>query len=364
MKKLRIAAFVTSHFTVPPPKGVIYAPMDIAVSLSRGLAEKGHRVDFFAPAGSRLPKVKNLRLVDLGLKPLRQSSSGILRDSHARGDELSKIFNLWDQYFLSEIYRRALAGDYDLVHIHPIDRALPWGKALSGVKTVYTLHDPIYPWRAEIFRMFSSKNQHLVSISDNQRKPAPDLNYAGTVYNGVELEKFPFSGKAGDYFLFAGRIIKEKGAAEAVQAAKKAGVKLFIIGPRDEGDYWNKKIKPHLGGKIKYVGVVNRNQLYKYFQKAKATLFPIRWEEPFGMVMAESMACGTPVIAFNRGSAPEVVKDGKTGFIVENPEEMARAIRKIDFIKRRDCRRRVEKYFSEKRMAEKYEKLFLRLAKK
>src|SRR3989344_6431528 len=155
MKKLRIATFVTSHFTVPPPKEIIYAPMDIAISLSRGLAKKGHRVDFFAPVGSRLPKARNLNLVSLGLKPLRQSS--------AEGDELYKIFNLWDQYFLSEIYRRALAGFYDLVHIHPIDKALPWGRALAGVKTIYTLHDPISPWRARIFRMFSSKNQYLVS---------------------------------------------------------------------------------------------------------------------------------------------------------------------------------------------------------
>ena len=153
MRKLRIATMVTGHFATPPPADVIYAPMDIAVSLSRGLATKGHQVDFFAPVGSRLPKARNLNLVSLGLKPLRQSS--------AEGDELYKIFNLWDQYFLSEIYRRALAGKYDLVHIHPIDKALPWGRALDEVKTVYTLHDPISLWRARIFRMFSIKNQYL-----------------------------------------------------------------------------------------------------------------------------------------------------------------------------------------------------------
>lgn len=364
MKKLRIATFVTSHFTVPPSKGMIYAPMDVAISLSGELALRGHRIDFFAPAGSHLPKVKNLRPVDLGLKPLRQSPFGILRDPRAKGDELSKIFNLWDQYFLSEIYRRALAGDYDLVHIHPIDRALPWGKALSEVKTVYTLHDPIYPWRAEIFRMFSSGNQHLVSISDSQRKPAPDLNYAGTVYNGIELNKFPFSGKSGDYFLFAGRIIKEKGATEAIQAARKAGVKLLIAGSHGNDDYWNKKIKPYLGKMIIYAGAVNRNQLYKYFQKAKATLFPIQWEEPFGMIMAESMSCGTPVIAFNRGSVTEVIQNGKTGFIVDTVQEMAAAIKKIDIIDRAECRIWAEKKFSTERMTDEYEKLFLKIIKK
>lgn len=356
MKRLRIATFVTSHFTVPPPKGVIYAPMDIAVSLSRGLVKKGHQVDFFAPVGSRLPKLKNLNLVSLGLKPIKQQ----------RGDNLSdpKIFNLWDQYFLSEIYRRALAGEYDLVHIHPIDLALPWGRALLSVKTIYTLHDPISPWRARIFRMFQSKNQHLISISNNQRKPAPALNYAGTVYNGIELEKFPFSEKPGDYILFAGRIIKEKGVAEAIQAVIKAGEKLLIAGTFSKDDYWQEKIKPHLGRKIKCLGAVPRSQLYKYFQNAKATLFPIQWEEPFGMVMTESMACGTPVIAFNRGSVPEVVRNGKTGFIVKNVLEMAEAIKKINSISRKDCRKHVEKYFSNEHMVEGYEKLFFKISAK
>lgn len=363
MKKLRVATFVTSHFTVPPPKGVIYAPMDIAISLSEGLAKRGHRVDFFAPVGSRLPKAQNLNLITMNLRPLRQFAGGILRDLNAKGDELYKIFNLWDQYFLSEIYRRALIGEYDLVHIHPIDRALPWGRALSGVKTVYTIHDPIYPWRTKIFRMFASKNQHLVSISNNQRKPAPDLNYAGTVYNGIELSKFPFSKKRGKYFFFAGRIIKEKGVSEAVQAARKAGARLLIAGPHGNDEYWNKKIKPYLGEKIKYAGAVPRDRLFRYFQKAKATLVPIKWEEPFGLVMVESMACGTPVIAFNRGSVPEIIKDGKTGFIVKNSDEMAAAIKKIDSLKRADCRRHVEKYFSTERMIESHERLFLRLCK-
>ena len=361
MKKLKIATFVTSHFTVPPPKGVIYAPMDIAVSLSVGLAKRGHQVDFFAPVGSHFPKLKDLRLVTLNKNPLIQNKLKILKDPSVNGGEEAKIHNLWDQYFLSEIYKKALAGLYDIVHIHPIDRALPWGRALSDVRTVYTLHDPIYPWRAEIFRMFSSRNQHLISISDNQRKPAPDLNYAGTVYNGVDLKQFPFSEKPGQYLLFAGRIIKEKGAAEAIQVAKKTGERLLIVGSHSNDDYWNKKIKPNLGGLIRYIGAVSRENLHKYFQKAKATLLPIRWEEPFGMVMVESMACGTPVIAFNHGSVPEIIKNGTTGFIVKNASEMTRAIKRVGAINRRMCRRHVEEKFSAEVMIRRYEEIFVKL---
>lgn len=364
MKRLRIAVFVTSHLPVPPPRGVIYAPMDIAISLSERLAKKGHRIDFFAPVGSRLPKARNLNLIHLGIPPLRKYKA-ILSDPNAQGGELCKIFNLWDQYFLSEIYRRASSGVYDLVHIHPIDRALPWGRTMTSVKTVYTLHDPVSPWRAEVFRMFRSENQYLVSISNSQRKPAPDLNYIGTVYNGVELENFPFSKKAGEYLLFAGRIIKEKGASEAIRTAIKAGEKLLIAGTfSKEDDYWKKEIKPYLGKRIKYVGAVPRTQLYKYFQKAKATLLPLKWEEPFGMAMTESMACGTPVIAFNRGSVPEIIVNGKTGFIVKNVNEMAKAIKKVNLIERNECRRLVETKFSAQIMADNYEKIFLELANK
>jgi len=261
------------------------------------------------------------------------------------------------------MYKAAENNEYDLLHIHPADKALPLALSHPNVLTVYTLHDPIYPWRGDVFRIFSAPNQYYVSISDAQRKPAPDLNYLATIYNGIDLKLFPYSEKAGDFFLFVGRIAPEKGVAEAVEAARIADVNLIIIGPPVTGAYWEERIKPFLNDKIKYLGHVSYHELYKYYQKAKAILVPIQWEEPFGLVMTEAMACGTPVIAFRRGSVPEIIKDNKTGFIVENVGEMAEAIKKIGNIKRKNCREHVEKNFGTDKMVENYEKEFLKIVK-
>jgi glycosyltransferase involved in cell wall biosynthesis len=362
MKKLRVATLVTGHFTTPPPPGVIYAPMDIAVGVSEGLAKRGHEVTFFAPEGS---KIKVLKVETGGLKALRQNGElAILAGPNVGGAERAKIYGLWDQFLLSALYKEVLDGKFDIVHVHPVDRALPLAYAIRNVPTVYTLHDPIYQWRAEVFRMFSSPNQHYVSISDSQRRPAPDLNYLATIYNGIDTEKIPFFEKPkGEYLLFVGRLHPEKGVAEAVEVAQKTGDELIIMGPPVTGEYWDKEVKPYLGEKIRHIGVVSRKELYEYYGNAKATLVPIQWEEPFGLVMVESMATGTPVIAFRRGSVPEIVVDGKNGFMVNTVDEMAEATKKINIIARNFCRTYVAQNFSLKRMVDRYEESFLRLAK-
>ena len=162
--------------------------------------------------------------------------------------------------------------------------------------------------------------------------------------------------------MFVGRITPEKGVAEAVGVARKTGEKLFILGPEVTGSYWEEKIKPYLGDQIRHIGVVSRKELYEYYKSAKATLVPIQWEEPFGLVMIESMATGTPVVAFRKGSVPEVVDHGKTGYIVGSIEEMADALKKIDRIDRRECRRRIEANFTKELMVDHYEEEFLRLS--
>jgi len=361
MRKLRIATMVTGHFTTPPPAGVIYAPMDIAVAVSEGLAKRGHEVTFFAPEGS---EIKVSKVKTCGLKALRQNGElAILAGSNVGGAERAKIYNLWDQFLLSALYKEALEGKFDIVHIHPVDRALPLAYAIRNVPTVYTLHDPIYKWRAEVFQMFFSPNQYYVSISDSQRLPAPKLNYLATIYNGIDTREIPFYEKPkGNYLLFVGRLHPEKGVAEAVEVARKTGDDLIIMGPPVTGEYWDKKIKPYLGDKIRHIGVVSRNELYEYYSNAKATLVPIQWEEPFGLVMIESMATGTPVIAFRRGSVPEIVVDGKNGFIVNTVDEMAEATKKIDGIDRNFCRRHIEENFGLEKMIDGYEKSFLNLA--
>jgi len=359
MKKLRIATMVTGHFTTPPPKGVIYAPMDIATWVSEGLVKRGYRVDFYAPIGS---KIKVTKVVSDGLQALKKNGEEtVLKNLLAGGAEIGKVFNLWDQYLIAQMFKEAEKGNYDILHIHPADRALPLALSHSKIPAVYTLHDPIYPWRAEIFKMFSSPNQHYVSISDAQRKPAPKLNYLATIYNGIDVDAFPFSRNSGDYLLFVGRLHPEKGVAEAVQVARRSNEKLLIIGPPVTGEYWEKQVAPYLDEKIKYLGYVPYNKLFQYYQKAKAILVPIQWEEPFGLVMIEAMACGTPVIAFRRGSVPEVVVNNKTGFIVDTIDEMVAVVKKIDKINRADCRKHVEKNFTIEHMVDRYEEEFLKL---
>jgi len=356
---MRIATMITGHYTCPPPKGVIYAPMLIVKAVAEGLTKRGQKVYFFGPEGSKL---KVTKIFSGGLKPLHgKRKHQILRDPKI---DSAKAANLWDQYLISLIYQGALKGEYDLIHIHPVDRALPFGLAIKKIPVVYTLHDPIYPWRAEIFRMFQSKNQYFVSLSDAQRKPAPDLNWAGTVYNGLDLKKFPFSEKPKDHCLFLGRLLPTKGVKEAIAACKITGERLIIAGTPSEGDYWEKEIKPHLNKNIQYVGNIPYEETYKYYGQAKVTLCPIQWEEPFGLTFIESMATGTPVIAFDRGSAREVIKDGETGFVVKNVEEMIKAIKKIGEIKREGCRRWVEEKFTIERMVNDYEKVFYQIIRK
>ena len=361
MKKLKIATMVTGQFTTPPPKGIIYAPMDIAVEVSEGLAKKGHLVDFFGPEGT---KVDVNQVITSGLQPLKESSGeAITKGPNVGSAEVNKIFNLWDQFLIAKMFAAAQKGEYDLLHIHPPDRAIPLGLSHPKIPVFYTLHDPIYPWRAQIFSLFASPNQYYISISDAQRQPAPDLNYAATIYNGIDLDTFPFSDSHDDYLIFLGRLQPEKGVAEAVRVARMTGEKLFIIGPPVTGEYWDKQIAPFLDDKIKYLGFVAREEIFKYYQRAKAILVPIQWEEPFGLVMTEAMACGTPVIAFDRGSVSEIVVEGKTGFIIKNNnlEAMAAAVKKINEIKRIDCRRHIEQNFSIQRMVDRYEEVFLEI---
>lgn len=166
-----------------------------------------------------------------------------------------------------------------------------------------------------------------------------------------------------DYLLFAGRIVPEKGIKEAIKIAKETDHRLLIIGPvyEDHKEYFEQYIKPELNDKILYLGFMEQAQLVKYYQKAKAFLMPIQWEEPFGLTMAESMACGTPIIALRRGSVPEVIEDGKTGFIVDSVQEMIEAVGKVDTLKRSDCRKHVERHFSREKMVDAYEEVFKKI---
>lgn len=357
MKKLRIATMVTSHFTIPAPPPIIYASMDIAMSLVRSLHHRGHHMTVFAPQGSH---VDDIPIITGDLEPLKQDWDVALRNTTADDVERGIIETIWDQSLLAHMFSQAEKGAYDLLHIHLVDRALPMAFSHPKVPVVYTLHDPIIPWKGVVYEKFSSPNQWFISISNAQRVPAPNLNYLATIYHGLDLATIPYTTTPGSYFLYVGRIFPSKGLDLAIQAARQLNEKLIIIGPVYSTDtaYWETKVKPYLSDTIVYVGHKNREEIYQYYANAKALLFPIQWEEPFGLVMIEAMACGTPVIGMRRGSVPEVVVDGTTGFVVNTSDEMVTAMTQIDRIDRQACRDHVEHHFSIDAMTDEYEKAY------
>ncbi|PIP23749.1 MAG: glycosyl transferase [Candidatus Nealsonbacteria bacterium CG_4_10_14_0_2_um_filter_38_17] len=350
-RKLKIAIFCTNEWPTPPPQNTFYAPLWMAFYIAEGLAKRGHKVFYF---GSRESKLKYAKLVSFGMPAIKYNKK--LSPFIPQINE--KVANFYEQLMVSKIYQMDKKEKFDIIHIHPYRRCINFAP-LTKTPTVITIHDPIngfikhmLSWTKNIPQIF------LVSLSNAQRKPLLKLNYIATVYNGIDLKKFKFNEKPKDYFVAAGRFVPEKGIDLAILAAKKAKIKLRIAGGPAKGIFWEKKIKPYLDKNIKYVGMIDYLKMSDFYRKAKGLLYPHRWQEPFGLIFVESMACGTPPIAFDRGSAKEIIKDGKTGFIVKNFDEMVRAIKRIDEIHRENCRSWVEEKFSVSRMVDDYEKVY------
>jgi glycosyltransferase involved in cell wall biosynthesis len=355
---MKIAMMVRGYITAPQPTDIIYAPINLAISIAGGLVKRGHSVDFYGPEGSKL--ASGVKTHDL--RPLVANQEDFQELISTPNLMTHYILNLWDGALAYQMFEAAKNKKYDLLYfIHP-EVQLLLSKVYGNIPIVSTIHDPIDKWYRELYKMFAGPNQHVISISKNQRSEGPDLPHLTTVYNGIDISLFPFSETSEDYLLYIGRIVPEKGLKEAIEVAQKSDQKLLIIGPiyKDTQIYFDQFIRPKLNGKIKYLGYIEQNELWKYYQKAKAFLAPLQWEEPFGLTLVEAMACGTPVIGLRRGSIPEIVIDGKTGYIVDTVEQMARAVSKIDKIDRKDCRKRAE-YFSIDRMVDGYEKAFKRV---
>lgn len=359
MKKLKIAVFCTNEWPTPPPENVFYAPLWIAYWISEGLAKRGHKVFYF---GAKESKLKYAKLVSFNLPAIKYNKEVSEFISNPYLNE--KIVNFYEQLMISKIYAISKKEKFDLIHIHPYGRCINFAP-LFKIPTVITLHDPIEGFTKHILK-FAKKNPQLffVSISNAQRKPLPDLNYVATIYNGIDIERFKFNLKPKDYFVSAGRFVPEKGIDLAILAAKKAKIKLKIVGGPSKGKFWEEKIKPHLGGNIEYLGMVSYSELPKLYGEAKGVLHLHRWREPFGLILIEAMACGTPVITFKKGSAPEIIRNGKTGFLVKNMDEVVEKIKEIEKIDRKECRKLVEEKFTIEKMVENYERIFLKIVKK
>jgi len=373
---MKIAMFTTNLFKTPPTRGkVIYAPMWISHHITEGLHKKGHEVYVFGSSDSNIP----CNLISDNMPTLKKNTTW--NNAHKKLLSYEKEGSAWaikwreilkENYqltLISKMYQMAQKGMFDIIQFHSSIPSFLYFAPLVKTPTVLTVHDPLaFPKDTDALKIIYSNlsNVHFVSISEYQKSTMPkNLNYAGNVYNGNDTKQFSFQEKKGDYLLYTGRITEKKGVDVAVRVAKKLNKKLKIAGAisADDMDYWKQKIQPHLSRKITHQGIVDTKKLTKLYQNAEALLMPIKWDEPFGLVMTEAMACGTPVIAFNRGSVPEVVKHNKTGFIVKNEQEMIEAVNNIDKIKKQDCREWVENNFSIEKMVDNYEKLYLKILK-
>lgn len=377
---------------IPPPPDLIRADAYVSMPLSLQLKEKGHDVFFLCPKSSTI-KVKK---IFTSTKPFRSIiSSDEFYSIHNSSLRTAMIMSLqMDIYF--RLIEACKKERFDIIHVHtnnPLAELIVSKEV--NIPFVFTVHGIcLYPkLESRLKKLFKKKDNYFVSISNYQRKSYPGIKFIKTVYNGLALKEFPFAQKGGDDVVFTGRLKKTKGIGEAVEIAKKSQKKLNIIGAlsTEESDrkYFQEEISSRIREShrmIEYHGVVSRNRVADFYQNSKVTLFPIQWEEPFGLVMTESMACGTPVIAFARGSVPEIIKDGETGFIVNSSEKdkrgdwivkktgiegMVEAVNKVYNMPkeeyermRRNCRRHVEENFTAERMAEEYEKVYYKILEK
>jgi glycosyltransferase involved in cell wall biosynthesis len=250
------------------------------------------------------------------------------------------------------------AGDFDVVHDHTGLLGLAVG-AQRPTPLVHTVHGPLDGEPGDLYEQVCkiAPRGRLISISMSQRRPRPDLPWLANCPNAIDLERYPFHAGHDEYLLFLGRMSAEKGAHRAVEIAQAAGLPLRIAGKcREPGEqaYFDAYVRPALGDMVEYLGEVTHHEKVALLQHARATLFPIAWEEPFGLVMIESIACGTPVLATRRGSVPEVIDDGVTGIIVDDYHDLVAAIERADSLDPRALRRDVEERFTPARMVQDY----------
>jgi glycosyltransferase involved in cell wall biosynthesis len=337
---MRIAQVAPLYERVPP---ALYGGTERVVSyLTEELVRRGHDVTLFA-SGDSLTSAR-----------LTAPTTRALRLDPGAGDTLSPHV-----IELAQVFERA--DEFDVIHCHVDYPAFPFGR-LVRTPTIHTMHGRLdLPHLMPVFRHF--RDVSLVSISDAQRAPVRDLRlaWAGTVHHGLPLAAIPFSPEGGSYLAFLGRISPEKRADLAIEIAKRVGLPLKIAAKVDPVDraYFEREIAPLLDHRlVEFVGEIDDAQKAAFLGGALALLFPIDWPEPFGLVMIEAMACGTPVIARGCGSVPEVLDPGRTGFIADTLDELVDAVKRVDTIDRAACRRHVERRFTVERMADDYEAIY------
>ncbi len=340
---MRIAQVAPLVESVPPK---LYGGTERVVSyITEELVKRGHDVVLFASGDSKT----KAELEAVVPKALRLS--GIHHYEPYTMMELARVFER--------------AEEFDIIHCHVDYFAFPFCR-LTNTPVVHTMHGRLdLPFYRDLVREFP--DVMLVSISDNQRTPILEANFVATIHHGLPKDLYDFNDDPDDYVLFLGRISPEKRPDLAIKAAVKAGVKIKIAAKIDvaDRDYYERHIKDLMKHPlVEYVGEVDDRQKNELIGRAMALMMPIDWPEPFGLTAIEALACGTPVIARPCGALPEIVVDGKVGFLRWELEELAEAIKKVDSIDRKACREHFLRYFTVERMVDQYEALFNSIVEK
>ena len=329
-----------------PPKGY-GGTEDVVYNLVNGLVDKGHAVTLFGPKTAKV-KAKLFPTVDLPLQEAHVPWANVC----------------YTLFHITEAFDRA--GNFDVLHVHLnksqdyLSLPLSLFSKTPVVFTIHFKHSDTPDKKDRLAVLVKYRSLPYTSISNSQRKMV-DLNYIATVYNGLDLKRFPYSDIKGKYLVWLGRVHPDKGTKEAILAARQAGIKIYVMGLLDKtvpemAAYFTREIKPLIDDKdVIWLEEVSHVEKTSILSGAIAMLNPIAWEEPFGLVMAEAQAVGTPVISFKRGAAEEVIIDGKTGFLVETLPEMVEKIKEVEYIDRAACRKNVEERFTIEKMVEGYE---------
>jgi len=336
---MHIAMLSPIAWRTPP---LHYGPWESMVSLlTEGLVSRGFNVTLFATGDSE--------------------TSGKLHAVCPRGyeEDRSIMPKVWECLHISELFERA--EEFDIIHNNFDFLPLTY-TGLITTPVVTTIHGFSSPGILPVYKKYNGK-VFYVSISEADR--SPELDYIKTIHHGIDLSQFDFQPEPEDYLLFFGRIHHDKGAREALEIAQACDKKLILAGIIQDDAYYHRHIEPYLDdNKVVYAGSVGPVERNRLLGRAAALLHPINFNEPFGLSVIESMACGTPVIAYNRGSMPELIENGKNGFLVNTAKEAIDAVARTNEIERASCRRRVERYFTADQMVEKYIQVYKTILEK
>ncbi len=337
---MRIAQVAPLFESVPPK---LYGGTErVVYYLTEELVKRGHEVVLYASGDSKT----SARLVPIVPEALRLA--GVKEPNPYVIMQITKVIED--------------ARKFDIIHSHIDFYGFPFER-LTGVPTLHTMHGRLdlefYP---DTIRHYPELK--LISISNSQRKPLPKANFVATVYHGLPKDLYSYNENPENYLLFLGRISPEKRPDLAIKIAIKAGLKLIIAAKIDRADkeYYETCVKDLMKHPlVEYIGEVNDKEKNELIGKAMALLMPIDWPEPFGLTAIEALACGTPVIARPCGALPEIVVDGKVGFLRKDLDDLVKAVKEVEKIERKECRKHFEKYFTVERMVDDYEKVYMKV---